>query len=198
MNPPSASAGNSDVHLHQSNPKNVGTCKSDVVTIEYCTAPRPSASLRGTPEEFELHALALKVFLEKKFPNVVVTLQKPPYGRGSKVPSTELKLRFADENVYVPTRWAGGHDGHRMPLSSEGRRRFPRINAFEVTANGRAIYSKLVGGPVRIPQAYCIRHACTDQTCRSLKAVVSRRLTAYFLLCRPRRFLASLTGSTWT
>ena len=86
-------------------------------------------------------------------------------GKRSKIPSTELdllrrhltpqekaakahpKLRYADGRVYVPSSWAGGRDGRCMPTSAEGRRRFPRINAFEVVANGQTIYSKLAGGP---------------------------------------------------
>ena len=115
---------------------------SDVVTIEYCTAPRPTASLRGSPEEFEQHALKLKAFLEGKFPMLRVKLQSPP---STHVSSKELHLRFAESHVYVPMHW----QERRMPSPSEGRRRFPRINAFEVKANGRIVFSKLAGGPAQ-------------------------------------------------
>lgn len=66
----------------QAEPRSDGAGQSrDVVTIEYCTVERPTASLRGTPEEFEVHAFALKAFLEDTFPSVTVQLQKAPYGK---------------------------------------------------------------------------------------------------------------------
>ena len=66
----------------QAKPRSDGAGQSrDVVTIEYCTVERPTASLRGTPEEFEVHAFALKAFLEDTFPSVTVQLQKAPYGK---------------------------------------------------------------------------------------------------------------------
>lgn len=125
----------------QAEPRSDGAGQSrDVVTIEYCNVHRPSSTLRGTPEEFEVHAFALKAFLEATFPSAAVQLQKAPYGKRSKVPSTEIdllrrhltpqekaakahpKLRYADGSVYVPTSWAGGRDGRRMPTSAEGRK----------------------------------------------------------------------------
>ena len=139
--------------------------RRDVVTIEYCTVHRPTMTLRGTPEKFETHALALKAFLEETFPSASVLLQRAPYNKRSKIPSTEIevlrrhltpqekalsahpRLRYADRRVYVPTDWDGGKDGRGMPTSAEGRRRFPRINAFEVVANGQTVFSKLAGGP---------------------------------------------------
>eukprot|EP00964_Phaeocystis_antarctica_P151706 scaffold119368_cov63-Phaeocystis_antarctica.AAC.1 len=120
----------------QVEPRSDGAGQSrDVVTIEYCNVQRPSSTLRGTPEEFEVHALALKAFLEATFPSATVQLQKAPYGKRSKIPSTEIdllrrhltpqekaakahpKLRYADGSVYVPTGWAGGRDGCVLALA---------------------------------------------------------------------------------
>jgi hypothetical protein len=112
-------------------------------------------------------------------------------GKRTKIPSTELallrrhltpqekaadarpKLRYADGRVYVPTGWAGGGDGRCMPSSREGRRRFPRINAFEVVANGQSLYSKLAGGPTA-PFPRLIDGAYVDIAARLAK--VSARL----------------------
>ena len=124
-----------------------GASDGDVVTIEYCTAERPTASLKGTADEFKQHALALKLFLEERYPKLSVELQKPP---ATHIPMTELGFSFKSwdsasyENLYVPKLW----QARRLPTPSEGRRRFPRINAFEVKANGRVIFSKIAGGPL--------------------------------------------------
>ena len=117
-----------------------GASERDRVTIEYCTVERPTMTLRGSAEEYERHALTLQAYLQEKFPKLRVDLQRPP---ASLTRAKDKGISHAHDAIYVPASWSEP----RMPSPAEGRRRFPRVNAFEVKLNGRLIFSKLAGGP---------------------------------------------------
>lgn len=121
-------------------PRGDGVSERDLVTIEYCTVERPTMTLRGSAEEYEKHALALQSYLQEKFPKLRVELQRPP---ASLARAKDKGIAHAHDSIYVPASWSEP----RMPSPAEGRRRFPRVNAFEVKVNGRLIFSKLAGGP---------------------------------------------------
>ena len=108
----------------EAEPRSDGASQSrDVVTIEYCTVQRPTMTLRGTPEEFAGHALALKAFLEDTFPSVTVKLQKPPYSK--RLGRKQGGSAHTSAHTSALARQLSGSDPHpgRTDLRQRRRRR---------------------------------------------------------------------------